>query len=113
MDDTQYLLAVTLVAAGVTWALRALPFAILAPLRSSKLLPYVAERIPIGVMVILTVYTLRHVNVNVIDPASVVPALLGVVVTSALHIWKANMLLSIAGGTASYVLLISAIFGTR
>lgn len=111
MDDTQYLLAVTLVAAGVTWALRALPFAILAPLRSSQLLPYIAERIPVGVMVILTVYTLRHVNV--IDPASVVPAMLGVVVTAALHLWKANMLLSIAGGTASYVLLISTIFSTR
>lgn len=110
MDDPQYLLAVTLVAAAVTWALRALPFAILAPLRSSKLLPYVAERIPVGAMVILTVYTLRHVNV--IDPASVVPAMLGAVVTTALHLWKANMLLSIAGGTTSYVLLISAAFGT-
>jgi branched-subunit amino acid transport protein AzlD len=42
----------------------------------------------------------------------VVPAMLGVVVTSALHLWKANMLLSIAGGTASYVLLIFTIFGT-
>ncbi len=110
MDDTQYLLAVTIVAAGVTWGLRALPFAILAPIRSSKLLPYVAERIPIGVMVILTVYTLRHVNV--IDPASVVPAMLGVVVTTVLHLWKANVLLSIVGGTASYVLLISANSGT-
>lgn len=109
MDDTPYLLAVTLVAAGVTWALRALPFAILAPLRTSKLLPYLAERLPVGVMVILTVYTLRHVSLA--DPASVVPAVCGVLVTSALHLWKANMLLSIAGGTASYVLLASTIFG--
>lgn len=109
MDDTPYLLAVTLVAAVVTWALRALPFAILAPLRTSKLLPYLAERIPVGVMVILTVYTLRHVSVT--DPESVVPAVLGGLVTSALHLWKANMLLSIAGGTASYVLLVSTIFG--
>lgn len=110
MDDTQYLLTVTLVAAGVTWALRALPFAILAPLRSSELLPYVAERIPVGVMVILTVYTLRRVDV--IDPASIVPATLGVLVTSGLHLWKASMLLSIAGGTATYVLLVSTTFST-
>lgn len=110
MDDTQYLLTVTLVAAVMTWALRALPFAILAPLRSSELLPYVAERIPVGVMVILTVYTLRHVNF--IEPESTAPAVLGVLVTSALHLWKANMLLSIAGGTATYVLLASTIFST-
>ncbi|MHA7210170.1 branched-chain amino acid transporter permease [Arthrobacter sp. MDT1-65] len=109
MDDTQYLLAVTLVAAMVTWALRALPFAVLAPLRSSELLPYIAERIPVGVMVILTVYTLRHVSV--IDPASCVPAMLGVLVTSVFHLRKSNMLLSIAGGTASYVLLTSTVFG--
>ena len=109
MADSHYLLAVTLVAAVVTWALRGLPFAILAPLRSSKLLPYLAERIPVGVMVILIVYTLRHVSVT--DPESVVPAVLGVLVTLVLHRWKANMLLSIAGGTASYVLLVSSIFG--
>jgi branched-subunit amino acid transport protein AzlD len=109
MDDPGYLLAVTLVAAAVTWALRALPFAILAPLRNSKLLPHLAERIPVGMMVILTVYTLRYVNV--IDPSSVIPAAIGVLVTAALHLWKANMLLSIAAGTASYALLASTIFG--
>jgi branched-subunit amino acid transport protein AzlD len=88
MDDPGYLLAVTLIAATMTWALRALPFALLAPLRNSKLLPHLAERIPVGMMVILTVYTLRHVNV--IDPSSVIPAALGVLVTTVLHLWKAT-----------------------
>lgn len=108
MDDPKYLLAVTLVAAAVTWALRALPFAILAPLRHSRPLPYLAERIPLGVLVILIVYTLPHVDT--IDPSSVIPAVVGVAATAALHLWKANMLLSIAGGTASYALLISTAF---
>lgn len=108
MADPHYLLAVTLVAAAVTWALRALPFAILAPLRHSSLLPYLAERIPVGVMVILTAYTLRHVDI--IDAPSVVPAVVGVIATVVLHLWKANMLLSIAGGTASYALIVSTAF---
>ncbi|WP_029089767.1 branched-chain amino acid transporter permease [Brevibacterium album] len=111
MDDVQYLLAVTLLAAAVTWGLRALPFALLAPLRSSRLLPYLAERIPVGVMVILTVYTLRHVDL--IDASSVTPAFIGVLVTIALHLWKANMLLSIAGGTAGYALLVSTLFSAH
>ncbi|GAB3616551.1 branched-chain amino acid transporter AzlD [Okibacterium endophyticum] len=108
MDDVQYLLTVTFVAAAVTWGLRALPFAILAPLRHSELLPYLAERIPVGVMVILTVYTLRHVEI--VDASSVIPAAIGVLATAALHLWKANMLLSIAGGTASYAVLVSTVF---
>lgn len=111
MGDPGYLLAVTLVAAAVTWALRALPFVLLAPLRDSKLLPYLAERIPVGVMVILTVYTLRHVDI--IDMPSVIPAVVGVLVTAVLHLWKANMLLSIAAGTASFALLVSTVFGAN
>ncbi|GAA4429269.1 AzlD domain-containing protein [Georgenia halophila] len=108
MDDAQYLLAVTLVAAAVTWGLRALPFAILAPLRHSELLPYLAERSPVGVMVILTVYTLRHVEI--VDASSVIPTMIGVFVTAALHLWKGSMLLSIAGGTASYAVIVSTVF---
>jgi branched-subunit amino acid transport protein len=33
MPDSQYLLAAVLVASAITWALRAVPFALLAPLR--------------------------------------------------------------------------------
>ncbi len=110
MHELHHILAVTLLAASVTWGLRALPFVILAPLRRSELLPHLAERIPIGVMVILTVYTLRHVDV--VDASSVVPAAIGVLVTAALHLWKANMLLSIAGGTTGYALLVSTAFGS-
>ena len=79
MDDHNYIFAVTLVAGAVTWALRALPFAILAPLCDSKILPYLAERMPIGVMAILTVYTLRPIHV--IEMSSVIPAAVGVIVS--------------------------------
>ena len=41
MSEPSYILAAVGVAAGITWALRALPFAVLAPLQESRLLPYI------------------------------------------------------------------------
>lgn len=111
MDDHNYILAVTLVAAAVTWALRALPFAVLAPLRDSKILPYLAESMPLGVMAILTVYTLR--NVQIVEMTSIIPAAVGVIVTAVLHLWKANMLLSIVCGTTGYMLLAFVMAGAN
>lgn len=107
MPELRYLLGVVLVAAAVTWALRAVPFALLAPLRHSTLLPYLAERLPVGVMVILVVYTLRHADL--IDAGSVVPAAIGIAVTAALHLWRSNMVLSLSIGTAAYVVLASTV----
>jgi branched chain amino acid efflux pump len=108
VPEISYILSVVLVASAVTWALRAVPFALLAPLRHSSLLPYLAERMPVGVMAILTVYTLRHVDL--VDVGSVVPASVGMVVTAALHLWRGNMILSLGGGTALYVVMASTVF---
>ncbi|WP_433465019.1 branched-chain amino acid transporter permease [Spirillospora sp. CA-128828] len=63
MPDSRYAIAAIIVAAAVTWALRALPFAALAPLRASGIVRYLNTRMPAGVMAILVVYCLR-------DPAT-------------------------------------------
>ena len=39
-----------------------------------------------------------------------VPALIGVLVTGMLHVWKRNTLLSIIGGTVCYMLLVQLAF---
>lgn len=108
MADLLHLFAVVLVASAVTWAARAAPFALLAPLRDSSLLPYLAARMPVGVMVILTVYTLRHVHLH--DAGVVVPTVSGIAVTAGLHLWRGHMILSLAGGTGVYVVLASTLF---
>lgn len=59
MPDTPYLMAAVAASAAVTWALRALPFAALAPLRASGTVRYLSTRMPAGIMVILLVYCLR------------------------------------------------------
>ncbi|HCE74249.1 MAG TPA: branched-chain amino acid transporter AzlD, partial [Lachnospiraceae bacterium] len=38
------------------------------------------------------------------------PELLAIAVTAGLHLWKKNMLLSIAGGTIVYMLLVQLVF---
>lgn len=108
MPETTYILSVAVVASIVTWALRAVPFAVLAPLRHSSLLPYLAERMPVGVMAILTIYTLRHVDL--VDAGSVAPASVGIAVTAALHLWRQNMILSLVGGTVVYITMASTLF---
>jgi branched-subunit amino acid transport protein AzlD len=108
MPDTGYLVAAVATAVAVTWALRALPFAALAPLRTSPLVAYLKTAMPVGVMVILTAYTLRHFSPDVPDRAW--PTVLALAVTVALHLWRRNVLLSIVGGTAVHVALASTLF---
>ena len=105
MPDHAYVLSGVLIAAAITWTLRALPFAVLAPLRDSRLLAFLGLRMPVGIMIILTVYTL--VDLDPGSARSAGPVLAGLAVTIGLHLWKNNMTLSIFGGTAIYVLIAS------
>jgi branched-subunit amino acid transport protein AzlD len=63
MPDTRYLIACRAICCAITWALRGLPFTALTPLRSSKAVLYLSTRMPAGVMVILSPYTLRTLPV--------------------------------------------------
>ena len=106
MPDTTYILAGVAVSASVTWALRALPFAVLAPLRTSDTIAYLATRMSAGVMVILVVYCLRDVPSDGVGAAlSVVPPL---TITVVLQLWRRNALLSILAGTLISVALSTA-----
>jgi branched-subunit amino acid transport protein AzlD len=106
--DPAYLASVVAVAAAVTWTLRALPFALLAPLRRSDVVPYLATTMPVGVMVILVVHSLRHTPLVV--PPHGAAAGIALLATVALHLWRRNVVLSIAGGTAVHVAIASVVF---
>lgn len=107
MSDTQYAITAILVTAAVTWSLRALPFAALAPLRASATVRYLSRRMPAGVMVILVVYCLRDLPAG---EARAVAPLAALAVTVAVHLWRRNALLSIVAGTAVHVALASTVF---
>ncbi|WAZ19162.1 AzlD domain-containing protein [Streptomyces cinnabarinus] len=107
MPDTTYAIAAIGVAAAVTWALRALPFAALAPLRASGTVQYLSTRMPAGVMIILVAYCLHDLPLTEARAATPLAAL---GTTVGLHLWRRNALLSILGGTAVHVILASTLF---
>ena len=93
----------------VTALLRFLPFAVFGGKRKTP--PYIAylgRVLPFAIMGMLVVYCLR--NVDVLHFAYGLPELIAIAVTIGLHLWKKQMLLSIAGGTVCYMLLVQFVF---
>lgn len=97
-----------LVSVGVvTVILRALPFAAMKFFRESALVAWLGIAMPVGVMVVLVMYTL----VGSTDrPGGVWAALIAVVFTVALHLWRRSATWSILLGTALYVVLVNWVF---
>lgn len=52
----------------------------------------------------------RLKNVSILSGSHGLPELIAIVVVAALHLWKKQMLLSIAGGTVVYMLLVQFVF---
>ena len=97
------------VVAGVTALIRFLPFVVFGGWRPTpKFVVYLAGVLPCAIMAMLVVYCLR--NVDVLHFAYGLPELIAIAVTISLHLWKRQMLLSIAGGTVCYMLLVQFVF---
>ncbi len=87
----------------VTIALRFLPFWIFGEGRKTPaVVSYLGKVLPFAIMGMLVVYCLKDMSA----PFGV-PELLGWAAVAGLHVWKRSTLLSIAGGTAVYMLLIN------
>ena len=95
-----YALGAIAVIWAVTYALRAFPFVALRGKEESPLMRLVATSIPLGVMVILVVFTLMDTDFRSL--ASWMPAAGGILVTAAIHFKWANAMLSIVAGVATY-----------
>lgn len=84
-----------------TMLTRFLPFAVFRSSRSTpRYIQYLGKVLPGAVFAMLVIYCLRNVSL---------PELLAIAVTVALHLWKRQMLLSIASGTICYMLLIQSV----
>ncbi|MGN0778468.1 MAG: branched-chain amino acid transporter permease [Aristaeellaceae bacterium] len=104
MTTTQLLLTV-LIAAAVTILLRTAPFLLFpAGKQAPAFITWLGNQLPRAVMMMLLVYCLKDIQLT--GAPYGLPALLGVAATAALHVWKRQMILSIAGGTAIYMMLI-------
>ena len=109
MPEPGYVAAAVAVSAAVTWTLRAAPFAVLAPMRDSAVVGYLSRHMPLGVLLILALYTLRDVPLE-LSPAAL-PVAVAVTVTVGLHLWRRNALLSILTGTTVHVALATLLAG--
>jgi branched-subunit amino acid transport protein AzlD len=57
---------------------------------------------------LLVVYALK--DVNLLTGSHGIPELIAVIIVMAIHLWKRQMLLSIATGTVVYMVLVQAVF---
>ena len=105
--DKLHSLALILIMAALTAALRFLPFVMFSK-GTPKTIVYLGNLLPNGIMAMLVVYCLK--NVSFTASSHGIPEALAVFLVAVLHKWKHNMLLSILGGTAAYMLLVQAVF---
>ena len=106
---TVQILAIILAVSLGTQMTRWLPF-LLFP--DSKQPPtvvlYLGKVLPPAMMGLLVVYCFK--NVSWLSGSHGAPELLATAAVVGLHLWKKNVLLSIAGGTALYMVLLQVVF---
>ena len=108
MTAVQCLITAAAILLG-TLATRFAPFVLLPKNRPvPRLVEYLGGTLPYAAMGLLVVYCLK--NVDVLEGNRGLPELIAILVTGALHVWKRQMLLSIAGGTVCYMLLVRFVF---
>ena len=73
-----------------------------------KFLQELCTLLPPAMMGLLVVYCFK--NVSWLSGSHGAPELLATAAVVGLHLWKKNVLLSIAGGTALYMVLLQAVF---
>ena len=89
---------------------RFLPFAVFnARKPTPQYIHCLGELLPGAIFAMLVIYCLKNVSL-IAAPHGGLPELIGIAVTVGLHLWKRQMLLSIAGGTICYMLLVQLVF---
>ena len=88
---------------------RFLPFIVFSEKKKTpKFIEYLGKALPAAIFALLVVYCLK--NVDVTAGSHGIPEFISVAVVAALHLWKRKILLSMAGGTLCYMLLVQFIF---
>ena len=108
MTLPQQIITIALCVAG-TMLTRFLPFLVFSPKKPTpRFVQYLGKALPCAIFGMLVVYCLK--NVDVLSGSHGMPELIAIAVTVGLHLWRRQMLLSIAGGTLCYMLLVQLVF---
>lgn len=108
MTLTEQIITIALCVAG-TMATRFLPFIIFSDKKPTpKYVQYLGKVLPAAIFGMLVIYCLK--DIDVMSGSHGLPELIAIILTGAIHLWKKQMLLSIAAGTICYMLLVQFVF---
>ena len=108
MTTAQHIITIAMIVLG-TVLTRFLPFLLFpAGKPTPKYIQYLGKVLPGAVFGMLVVYSLK--GVSLLAGSHGIPELISIVLVVALHLWKRQMLFSIAGGTICYMLLTQLVF---
>ena len=108
MTLTQQIITVAIVVLG-TAVTRFLPFLVFPSGKPTpKYVQFLGKFLPAAVFGLLVIYSLK--DVNVFAGSHGIPEMIAILLVIILHVWKRQMLLSIAGGTVCYMLLVQLVF---
>lgn len=105
---TQQQVITIVILAVMTVLTRALPFLIFpAGKPTPKYIQYLGKALPLAVFGMLVVYCLK--DVQWLEGMHGIPEVLGIAAVVLMHLWRRQLFLSMAVGTAVYMILIRAI----
>lgn len=108
MTLTEKIFTIAMVVLG-TMLTRFLPFLIFPGDKPTPaFVRYLGKVLPAAVFGLLVIYSLK--DVQAFSGSHGIPELLAILLVIVLHVWKRQMLLSIAGGTIFYMLLVQFLF---
>ena len=108
MSFTEQLITIAVVVLG-TMTTRFLPFLLFpAHKQTPPLVAFLGKVLPSAVMGLLVVYSLK--DTSILESTHGLPEALAVAVTVLLQLVLKNLLLTIAGGTICYMLLVQYVF---
>jgi len=108
MTVSQHIITIAL-CVFATLITRFLPFLIFSGKKETpKFVQYLGKALPSAIFALLIVYCLK--DVSILGGSHGIPEAISIALVVALHLWKRQILLSIAGGTFCYMMLVQFVF---
>lgn len=108
MIETKHAIMIVAVAVIITALIRGLPFVIFGSKKTPEFITFLGKFLPYAVIGMLVVYCLKDATFTAFPFA--LPELIAIAAVALLHLWRRNTLLSVAGGTVFYMLLVQFVF---
>lgn len=108
MSISEQMITIIMIILG-TMLTRFLPFILFPSGKPTpKYIQYLGKVLPSAVFGLLIIYCLK--NVNIFTGSHCIPEFISICIVIILHLWKRQMLLSIASGTICYMILVQFVF---